>query len=139
MFFLRKYSRFIALPLIAAMMAITMPLGLAHAAMVGTDQVVTPSQAEADRALVTAFVARDDVRNEMRKLGVNPDEATARVAVMSDIEIQRIAAKIDQSPAGQNAVGAIVGAAVLIFLVLLVTDLLGLTDIFPFVKAKPRR
>lgn len=134
MFFLRRYSRFIALPLIAAMMAITMPLGIAHAALVGTDQVVAQPQADIDRARVAAFVAREDVRGEMRKMGVDPDEATRRVAVMSDVEIQRIAAKIDAAPAGKSAAGAIIGAVVLIFVILLITDLLGLTDIFPFVK-----
>ncbi len=138
MFFLRKYSRIIALPLAVLMMAVTMPLGVAQAALVGTDQVVAPSQAEADRARVAAFVAREDVRAEMRKMGVDPDEAKRRVAVMSDVEIQRVAARIDQTPAGQGAIGVIVGAVVLIFIVLLVTDLLGLTDIFPFVKRNNR-
>ncbi len=134
MFFLRKYSRIVALPLAALMMAVTMPLGVAQAALVGTDQVVAPSQAEADRTRVAAFIAREDVRGEMRKMGVDPDEATRRVAVMSDVEIQRVAARIDATPAGQGAAGAIIGAIVTIFIILLITDLLGLTDIFPFVK-----
>ena len=138
MFFLRKYSRIIALPLAVLMMAVTMPLGVAQAALVGTDQLVAPSQAEADRARVAAFVAREDVRAEMRKMGVDPDEAKRRVAVMSDVEIQRFAAQIAQPPAGQSAIGVIVGAVVLIFIVLLVTDLLGLTDVFPFVKRNSR-
>lgn len=134
MYFLRKYSRFLAMPMATLMLAVSMPLGIAQAALVGTEQLVEPSQAEADRALVATFVARDDVRAQMRNMGVNPDEAAARVAVMSDVEIQRIATKIDEMPAGQSAVGAIVGAVVLIFVVLLITDLLGLTDVFPFVK-----
>lgn len=134
MFFLRRYSRIIALPLVALMLAVTMPLGVAQAALVGTDQVVTPSNAETDRARVAAFVAREDVRAEMRNMGVDPDEAKRRVAVMSDVEIQRVAARIDQAPAGQSTVGVVVGAVVLIFVILLVTDMLGLTDIFPFVK-----
>jgi len=134
MFFLRKYSRIVALPLVALMMAVTMPLGVAQAALVGTDQVVAPSQAEADRARVAAFIAREDVRAEMRKMDVDPDEAKRRVAVMSDMEIQRVAARIDTTPAGQGAAGAIIGAIVTIFIILLITDLLGLTDIFPFVK-----
>lgn len=134
MYFLRKYSRFLAMPMATLMLAVSMPMGIAQAALVGTEQLVEPSQAEADRALVATFVARDDVRAQMRNMGVNPDEAAARVAVMSDVEIQRIATKIDEMPAGQSAVGAIVGAVVLIFVVLLITDLLGLTDVFPFVK-----
>ena len=134
MFFLRRYSRIIALPLVALMMAVTMPLGMAQAALVGTDQVVAPSQAETDRARVAAFIAREDVRGEMRKMGVDHAEAERRIAVMSDMEIQRVAARINEAPAGQSAVGAVVGAVVLIFIVLLITDMLGLTDIFPFVK-----
>ncbi len=138
MFFLRKNSRFIAIPVAALMLAMTMPLGVAQAGLVGTDQVVAPSNAEADRERVAAFVAREDVRGEMRKMGVDPNEAATRVAVLSDVEIQRIAAKIDQTPAGQGAVSAVVGAIVLIFLILLITDLLGLTDVFPFVKKSNR-
>ena len=138
MLFLSRYSRFIALPLVVLMIAVTMPLGVAQAGLVGTDQVIAPSSAEADRERVAAFVARADVRGEMRKMGVDPDEAAARVAVLSDVEIQRIAAKIDEAPAGQSAIAAIVGAIVLIFLVLLITDLVGLTDVFPFVKKADR-
>lgn len=134
MLFLRRYSRFIALPLVALMMAVSMPLGVAKAALVGTEQVVDPSQADTNRQRVAAFIARDDVRAELRKMGVDAAEAERRVAVMSDIEIQRIATKIDASPAGQSAVGAVIGAIVTIFIILLITDLLGLTDIFPFVK-----
>lgn len=134
MFFLRRYSRIIALPLAALIVVVTMPLGVVQAALVGTDQVVAPSQAEANRARVTAFIAREDVRGEMRNMGVDPDEAKRRVAVMSDLEIQRVAARIDATPAGQSTVGAVVGAVVLIFIILLITDMLGLTDIFPFVK-----
>ena len=96
--------------------------------------MAAPSQAETDRARVADFIAREDVRGEMRKMGVDPAEAERRIAVMSDMEIQRVAARINEAPAGQSAVGAVVGAVVLIFIVLLVTDMLGLTDIFPFVK-----
>lgn len=134
MLFLRRYSRIIALPLIALMMAVSMPLGLAQAALVGTEQVIDPSQAEMNRGRVAAFIARDDVRDELRRMGVDPAEADRRVAVMSDVEIQRVAKKIDETPAGQGAAGAVIGAIVTIFVILLITDLLGLTDIFPFVK-----
>ena len=134
MLFLRRYSKMIALPMAALMLAVSMPLGAARAALVGTEQLVSPSQAEADRARVVAFVARQDVREEMRRMGVSPDEAAARVAVMSDVEIAKVAARIDEAPAGQGAAGAVIGAVVTIFIILLITDLLGLTDIFPFVK-----
>lgn len=134
MHFLRNRSRLIALPLIALMLAVTMPAGLARAALVGTDQIVTRADIDADRARIAAFLSRNDVRQEIERMGVNPAEAAARVDSLSDAEVQQLAARMDQLPAGQGALEAILGAVVLIFLVLLVTDLLGLTDIFPFVK-----
>ena len=62
------------------------------------------------------------------------NEAMQRATTLSDREIRQIAGQLEKLPAGQSAVGAVVGAIVLIFLVLLITDLLGLTDVFPFVK-----
>ena len=70
----------------------------------------------------------------MAALGVDPAEAARRVGGLSDAEVQRIAGELDRLPAGQGAVGAVIGAALLIFIVLLITDLLGLTDVFPFVR-----
>lgn len=134
MFFIRKYCRFLALPMAVLMMAVSMPLGVAQAALVTTDEVVGTSEIEADRMRIAALIMRDDVRQQLQAGGVDPDEALARVATLSDIEIRQLANRIDSMPAGQGAAGAIIGAVVLIFIILLVTDLLGLTDIFPFVK-----
>jgi len=64
------------------------------------------------------------------------EEAKARVESLTDQEAAEIAAQIDQMPAGGSALGTLVGAAILVFLVLLVTDILGYTDIFPFIKGK---
>lgn len=140
MFFLRRYSRFVALPLAALMMAVSMPLGAAQAALVSTDQIIDKSEVAADRAQVASFLARDDVRRNLQAMGVDPDEAAARVAVMTDAEVRQVAARIDELPAGQDVAVALISAALLIFLVLLVTDLMGVTDVFPFVKGgKARR
>lgn len=130
----RRFSRLIAMPMAALMLALSMPLGAAQAALVGTESLVAPSQAEADRALVSAFMAREDVRSELNRMGVNPDEAAARVAVLSDAEIRGVAARIEAAPAGQNIAGVLIGAAILVVVVLMITDLLGYTDIFPFIK-----
>jgi len=139
MFFLRRYSRFVALPLAALMMAVSMPLGAAQAALVGTDQVIDKSEIAADRARVAGFLAREDVRHELQSLGVNPDEATARVAGLTDAEVRQMAARIDELPAGQDVATALISAVLIIFLVLLVTDLMGVTDVFPFVKGGKAR
>lgn len=136
----RNHARLIALPTAALMALLSTPVGTVQAAMVSTEQVFEhayPDVANADvsaRDRVMSFLKRQDVRDEMRKLGVDPDEAMARVNALSDSEIQRLAGRLDQLPAGGSAVGAIVGAAVFVFVVLLVTDLLCFTKVFPFTK-----
>ena len=129
----RRLRRGVALILAMVMLAISMPLGTARAAVVTTDQVLAESGAT-DRERVLAFLGRVDVRDQIVALGVDPAEAAARVAALSDAQVREIAGQIDQLPAGQSAVGVVVGAILIIFLVLLVTDLLGLTNVFPFVN-----
>jgi hypothetical protein len=124
---------------IAAFMMSTTVAPVAQAALVSTDRVTATATASAERDRVTAFLARDDVRAQLVTLGIAPDEAQARVAALSDAEVSRIAGRIDELPAGQGAVGAVVGAVLVIFIVLLVTDLLGLTKVFPFTRGPSNR
>ena len=131
---LRQLRRGVALVLAVVMFVISMPLGVAQAALVSTEEVLAAGEGAADRARVLAFLDRAEVREQIAGLGVDPNEAAARVAALSDAQVREIAGQLDQLPAGQSAVGAVVGAIVIIFLVLLVTDLLGLTNVFPFVR-----
>jgi hypothetical protein len=131
---LRQLRRGVALVLAVVMFVISMPLGVAQAALVSTEEVLAAGSGTADRARVLAFLDRAEVREQIAALGVDPNEAAARVAALSDAQVREIAGQLDQLPAGQSAVGAVVGAIVIIFLVLLVTDLLGLTNVFPFVR-----
>lgn len=131
---LRQLRRCVALVLAVVMFVISMPLGVAQAALVSTEEVLAAGEGAADRARVLAFLDRAEVREQIAALGVDPNEAAARVAALSDAQVREIAGQLDQLPAGQSAVGAVVGAIVIIFLVLLVTDLLGLTNVFPFVR-----
>lgn len=103
-----------------------------QAAIVSTEQVVTAAAAEQNRAKVAATFERADVQAELQKMGVSTDEARARVAAMSDAEAASVANKIDSLPAGGDG---IIGAIVFIFVLLLVTDILGLTKVFPFTKS----
>jgi hypothetical protein len=131
---IRRLRRGVALVVATAMLVVSMPLGAARAALVSTEQMLEGHAGAADRARVLGFLQREDVRAQMVTLGVDPDEAAARVAALSDDQVRAIAGHLDQLPAGQSAVAAVIGAALIIFLVLLVTDLLGLTHIFPFVN-----
>jgi hypothetical protein len=139
MFLIRKYCRFLAFPMAMLLMAVSMPLGVAQAALVSTDKVVAKSEIEADRMRIVALIMRQDVQQQLQAEGVDPNEALARVATLSDIEIRQIAARIDSMPAGQGVVETLVGALLIVFIVLLVTDIVGVTDVFPFVKGGQRR
>jgi hypothetical protein len=111
----------------ACLLILSSYMPTAHAGMIGTETLLN---AELNRSTVATFMAREDVRLQLVLLGVDPTQASLRVSGLTDTEVQAMAEHIDTMPAGGDAVGAIV----FIFLVLLVTDLLGLTDVFPFVK-----
>lgn len=130
-----QLRRTVALALAAVMFLLTGPIDAARAALITTERALEPAATVEARAKVTAFLARDDVRLQMIALGVDPLEAVERVKGLSDAEVQRIAGHLERLPAGQGgAIGALIGAALFIFLVLLITDLLGLTNVYPFVR-----
>lgn len=130
--FFSKYRKPFATVLVIAMTALSVPVVPVQAGMVETDRVIQQSE-DSSRDRVRSFLNRQDVRTQLESLGISPEEAQSRVAALSDSEIDRIVGRIDELPAGQGA-GAIIGAAVLIFLILLITDLVGLTDVFGFTK-----
>lgn len=109
-------------------MAVAGPIA-PEAVLSSTDSSVLDGQ----RAQVVSWLQRDDVRTQMTRFGVSADQAVDRVAALSDEEVQRLAGKIDATAVGGNG---FVGAVVFIFLVLLVTDLLGLTKVFPFTRSR---
>lgn len=131
---IRDLRRALAVSLAILMAVTTLPMGLAQAKMVTTDQVIEQSSPSDDRERVRDFLAREDVQDQLALLGVDPDEAASRVDSLSDEEIRQIAGKMDELPAGEGGLGVVVGAILIIFLVLLITDILGVTDVFPFVK-----
>jgi hypothetical protein len=136
--FFRESCRFLCLPLAALMILVSAPLTTVHAALVTTDEVVADpaATAAADREKVVNFLRQEGVRDQLVSLGVSPAEVEARLAALSPAELSQLSDRIDAMPAGQGGIGVVVGAILIIFLVLLLTDLLGLTDIFPFVHSQ---
>jgi hypothetical protein len=104
----------------------------AHAALIGTEQLLQSDSAA--RASISAFLARAEVRRGLAARGVDPSELQARVAALSDEQARDLAARIDQLPAGGDGVGDVLGALVLVFVILLITDILGWTKVFPFTR-----
>jgi hypothetical protein len=124
----------IALAIAAAMFITSLPVGAARADLVTTEQVVDAKAAASDRERLAAVLLRDDVRQQMEALGVDRDEAMARLASLSDQEIQQVAGKIDELPAGQSFIAGVLIIAGAVLLALVILDLVGVTDVFTFIN-----
>jgi len=117
--------RFVSLVVIASLLGMGLPQP-AQAGMPPTDA--------ATKQRIAGFLERSDVRAQLESLGVNPLDAKARIASLTDDEAAQLASKIDSLPAGGDGVGALIGALLIVFIVLLITDILGVTKVFPFTK-----
>ena len=131
---LKKMLRPVGFFLVFSFLLLNFNVPTAQAKMVGTNAVIADQQVVDQRAQVADFLASEDVKQIMTQYGVDPVEAQLRVDSLSNDELASVANSIDQLPAGGDGFGAVVGAAVLIFLILLITDLVGLTHVFPFVN-----
>jgi hypothetical protein len=135
----QQYSRFMrwtSRVVMLSMLAMGLPMQSAFAVMVDTNQTVAHELASQDRAKISAFMDRGDVVAQLQKQGVTANEAKARVYALTDDEAHNIAGKLDQLPAGGDGV---LGVLLTIFIVLLITDILGFTKVFPFTHAISRR
>jgi hypothetical protein len=131
---LLKTKKAIIFFLIFSFMLFEFSIQTAKGEIIASETAFAIAKHEDSRARISAFLNRQDVQKAMIQHGVNPEEAQKRVSGLSDEEVLKVAREIEQLPAGGDGVGAIVGAAVFIFVVLLITDLLGLTHVFPFVN-----
>ncbi|WP_434985419.1 PA2779 family protein [Vreelandella zhaodongensis] len=98
--------------------------------LVSTQSVLAGDRASADRERINDILARADVQDQLLKQGVNPDDVEARVAALSDAEAKQMAEQLEQLPAGAGVIGALFA----VFIILLITDILGLTDVYPFTR-----
>ncbi|AFI85420.1 DUF6627 family protein [Methylophaga nitratireducenticrescens] len=106
--------------------SITLPV---QAAMISTPDIIQSEQSAYDREQLSSMLERDDVQQQLLSMGVAPETVQDRVNSMTDFEIAQLNEQINDMPAG-----GILGAIVLIFVVFVITDAIGATDIFPFVR-----
>ena len=84
------------------------------------------SVAEIDSAKINAWLQREDVAQQLVDRGVSVQEAQNRLASLSDQDLRRVSAQLDNMPAGSSVL-VVVG---IVFVVLLVLELVGVTDVF---------
>lgn len=136
---MNRFNRSVAV-LLSASLVYAGALQTAQAALIGTAQVAEVQgvvsvdlAAAAQRAHVLAYLDRPEVVAGLTERGVSADEARVRVAALTDGEVLQLAHTLDTAPAGAD--GGVIGVIVFIFVLLLVTDILGLTKVFPFTRS----
>jgi hypothetical protein len=93
------------------------------------------SEATGARARLHQTIDRPELARELVRLGVDPAEAHRRVDTLSDAQVLALQGRLDELPAG-GFLGAVLAAILIVFFVLLFTDLIGATDVFPWVRKR---
>ena len=101
--------------------------GTANAGIVSSDQLVMAQQSQLDRQQLKTWMAREDIREQLIDHGVDVDSAIVRVDSMTNQEVQQLSANMNDMPAGSG----FIETAVLAFLVLVILEVTGVTDILP--------
>lgn len=131
---MKRFQRFLATLLAICFTNATM-IQVAQATMISTEEVAraeaTVQNAASAHERLASLLARTDVQQGLERMGVSPEFAKERIAALTDEEAQSLAQQIDSAPAGAGVLGAIL----FVFFVLLITDILGLTKIFPFTRS----
>jgi hypothetical protein len=115
--------------LLSLLLAMT-PVLTAQAAMVGTDTLLNNASSEQTRASLQHLLDQQSAQQQLSAMGVDPAWAKERASRLTDAELARINQGIDQMNAGGDSV---LGILLLIFIIFIITDAIGATDIVPFV------
>jgi ribosomal protein L4 len=132
---IRIFLKPVGLFLAVFMVILSGPYQSATAALIGTESVINTDRAQNAREYLKSLLARQDVRNALVSQGIDPGEAKNRIDSLTDEEATLVADQLQELPAGGDFFTTLLIVALIVFLVLLITDITGYTDIFPFVKS----
>ena len=124
-------TRFVSRTLMFSVLCMSLWTPFAQATLISSEQVANIQTAQNNRERVREFFDRTDVQSQLQARGISADAAKTRVDMMTDSEIASINGHLDTLPAGGVD---ILGFFLLIFIILLITDILGLTHVFSFVR-----
>ena len=132
---IRQRSKSASVFLITLMVLLTMPYQSVLAAMIETDATLGITvQGQEARNTIKSILAREDIQAVLKAQGIDPLEARARVDSLTDAEAVRIADQIEELPAGGNFLIGLLVAVGIIVVILAITDALGYTDVFTFIR-----
>ena len=131
---IRKISKPAAILLAFHMLILSGLSQSAWAVMIDTESVTSIDQGQSPREYLNSLLAREEIRAALISHGIDPQEAQNRIDNLSDDEIAKLVDEIDQLPAGSGFFEVFLIVVFLVFVILLITDISGYTDVFPFVK-----
>ena len=99
---------------------------VAPAGMIGTAHLVNEESRVASLSRIEVLLAREDVGRQLEAFGVEREMVLERLQGLSSAELLEFEGRLDEQVAGGDVV-AIVGV---VFIVLLILELVGVTDIF---------
>lgn len=121
---IRKHTQTIGFIMAVTMLLISTPFQSALAALIDTETILDENQSQEARDYIKQLLAREDVRSALIAQGIDPLEAEARIASLSDSEVIELANQIENLPAGQGAIGLVIGVLIIVILVLVVLKLM---------------
>lgn len=133
--YIRQRSKSSGAFLVILMVMLTVPYQTALAAMIETEtalDITTAGQEARDH--IKTILAREDAQAVLRAQGIDPFEAIARVDSLTDTEARRVADQIEELPAGGGFFVTFLLVVGIIVIILIITDHLGYTNVFTFVK-----
>jgi len=133
---LRNNGQFLCIFMAVLMLIVSTPCQSVLAAFIDTETVLDSIRGQEAHDQIKQFLSREDVKAALIAHGIDPMEAKKRINALSDDEVIRIADQIDQLPAGSGAAEAVLVILLVFFLVLVILDLTGVTDVFPFIKSQ---
>jgi len=107
-----------------ALMAFTT---VAQAGLVSTSDALAAERGTA-YSQIEQYLLQDAVRAELQALGVAPELALSRVQALSTAELQSLAGRISEQPAGAGV--GLFEVLGITFLVLIILEFVGVTNIF---------
>jgi len=116
---LRRKGRPVFILMISLALLVSIPYQGALAALVDTETAVDSVHRSDARTRLHQYLARGDVQAALRAQGIDPAEAEARVASLTDAEITPIAGRLDELPAG-GVLGFVILVLVIVLLVFVI-------------------
>jgi len=124
---MNKYRR--PLSLLLSLLMLLASFGNAQAAIISNSQVMDDIEQANNKAALLQTIHQVEVQEQLVRMGVSTADIENRINNMTEEEIAQLNQQIDELPAG----GDILGIIVLLFIIFVITDVIGATDIFPFI------